>query len=431
VARIRQDKTSAATSTRRLKKVFATRQVATLKSQETTFTDLIHLQELGLQQTDLERMSIENSSGDAWRKATVAVTDPVSKRRVQIPVQIALRHAITTAYNEAALAAAVNAGASVTAAIEENDGAAIEENDGYTALHLAAEIGNIDAMGWLVTHGADLNAKDKAGSSVLHCVVEGGRLEAISWLIAQGADVNAEEMEGAPVLHYAAYCNPPPAEPVRLGVQVIELLVGHGADVNAVDNKGITVLHKCAMYGQILEMEWLVGHGVDVNVVDKIGNNALHCAAGRGHVDVIRWLLENNGVGVGVVDNAGRTALSYAAQGGNVEVIGCLLGFGANANAAAESGDTPLIFAASYPACSDDAPLEAGHRHGRLGAMERLVTKGGADVNAIGEKGMTALHHAAERGSVYAVRWLLQQGSNVHATDENGRTVLHCACTYR
>ena len=57
-----------------------------------------------------------------------------------------------------------------------------------------------------------------------------------------------------------------------------------------------------------------------------------------------------------------------------------------------------------------------------------VMIDSGFDVNASGEDGKTALHHAAgKQHGVRAVRFLLDKGVNVYAVDAEGKTALHYA----
>ncbi len=60
--------------------------------------------------------------------------------------------------------------------------------------------------------------------------------------------------------------------------------------------------------------------------------------------------------------------------------------------------------------------------------IARIVLDYGFDINMRPERGRTLLHGAANRGTVKAVRWLLQNGADPNALDGGGRTPLHvCA----
>src|SRR5207302_1772707 len=61
---------------------------------------------------------------------------------------------------------------------------------GGTALHLAAELGDLELVKWLVAKKASLKAVDGHGSwTPMQRAVEAGHLEVVKYLLAQGADV--------------------------------------------------------------------------------------------------------------------------------------------------------------------------------------------------------------------------------------------------
>jgi ankyrin repeat protein len=58
--------------------------------------------------------------------------------------------------------------------------------------------------------------------------------------------------------------------------------------------------------------------------------------------------------------------------------------------------------------------------------IARVVLEYGFDINEV--RGRTLLHGAANRGTIKAVRWLLENGADPNALDDQGRTPLHvCA----
>jgi Ankyrin repeats (3 copies) len=57
--------------------------------------------------------------------------------------------------------------------------------------------------------------------------------------------------------------------------------------------------------------------------------------------------------------------------------------------------------------------------------VARVVLDHGFDINMRPERGRTLLHGAANRGTIKAVRWLLQNGADPNALDGCGRTPLH------
>lgn len=105
------------------------------------------------------------------------------------------------------------------------------------------------------------------------------------------------------------------------------------------------------------------------------------------------------------------TALHGAAYKGEVEVARLLISRGADVNARASDGNTPLVEAAT---------------HNRLD-MVKLLLDSGADVNAANDRGDIPLHWAAARGNQEVVRLMILKGADVNARNNDGNTPLGLA----
>jgi ankyrin repeat protein len=97
--------------------------------------------------------------------------------------------------------------------------------DGFTALHLAAFFGQLEATAVLLEHGAAPDAVAGNGSLLrpLHSAATGGHAAIVGLLLERGADPNARQHGGYVPLHSAA----------GRGDEVsVRLLLDHGADPN-------------------------------------------------------------------------------------------------------------------------------------------------------------------------------------------------------
>ena len=75
---------------------------------------------------------------------------------------------------------------------------------GTTPLHVAAAIGNAEAIAALTAAGAKLEARAKDGRTPLHTAAEGENADAIAALAAAGAKLEARYGDGTTPLHLAA-----------------------------------------------------------------------------------------------------------------------------------------------------------------------------------------------------------------------------------
>jgi hypothetical protein len=117
--------------------------------------------------------------------------------------------------------AAMPSSSSQTARTSSCSGAA---HRGKTALHIAAERGNLRIVQLLLEHEVDVDVADASGRTALHYAARGARAEIVALLLAGGADSEARDGEGRSPLHAAAdaECE-----------SIIRLLAQDGADLNA------------------------------------------------------------------------------------------------------------------------------------------------------------------------------------------------------
>jgi ankyrin repeat protein len=179
----------------------------------------------------------------------------------------------------------------------------------------------------------------------------------------------------------------------------------------------------------------------------KDGSTALHYAAIYGRTTVVDFLLKN-GANASTTSDAGYTPLHHAVMGSSMEIVRLLLANGADPNAHSNKTDTVLSFACSYgihgqkpelvrlllEAGSDPnlksrvetTPLQVAAFHGPIEVLDLLLSKG-ADVNAVGFQGSTALHWAVDGRNEAAAKLLIEHGAKLDARDGEGRTVLQRA----
>jgi len=124
---------------------------------------------------------------------------------------------------------------------------------------------------YLVSRGADVNAKNCTGLTPLHSAMSRKSFAVIQCLVSNGADVNAiitdNEYKGETPIFKAAIFNQ--------DIEVFKLLISKGANVNVRSEgkvyKGLTLLHKIASDSKYCNadaceiIKLLISNGADVN----------------------------------------------------------------------------------------------------------------------------------------------------------------------
>ena len=151
----------------------------------------------------------------------------------------------------------------------------------------AAMKGDIEAVRALLKNGADVNAAQGDGMTALHWAAEAGDVEMVGMLLFAGANSQGVTRLGDYTpLHLAS----------KAGKEGgVALLLDAGADPSARTTTGeVTPLHFAAASGSAASVEVLLGHGAVVNVRESVrGQTPLMLAAGLNRVEALRVLLEN------------------------------------------------------------------------------------------------------------------------------------------
>ncbi|KAF4833518.1 Ankyrin-1 [Colletotrichum siamense] len=301
-------------------------------------------------------------------------------------------------------------------------------------LHAAVTSSDEFCARLLIENGADVNLIPPRFSSPLYTAV-GSSKSCVELLIEHGADVNLVSPGfGSPLL--AA---------VRASDEsCLKLLIENGADVN-ITSKGFgSPLHE-AVKSDEYWVKLLIESGADVNLVAKGLGSPLCLAIKKSQTSCARLLLDN-GADVNVGSSTFQTPLYWAVNTDKRSMVKLVLENGANPDLPGDEyrGRTPLHLAISLanipialllleggadiePSGCDVSPLQLALRLGTEEISAILIEKG-ANINSTDDRGLTALHIAAQKGSLKAVKKFVQLGADIHCTDHKGRTPLLLAC---
>jgi adenosylhomocysteine nucleosidase len=127
------------------------------------------------------------------------------------------------------------------------DAVSAESPDGFTALHLAAFFGQLEAAAVLLGAGAppDVAAANPSAVRPLHSAAAGGHPAIVGLLLERGADPNARQHGGYVPLHSSA---------ARGDEVSVRLLLEHGADPTLRTDDGRRPLDVAAGDGRVAEL---------------------------------------------------------------------------------------------------------------------------------------------------------------------------------
>jgi ankyrin repeat protein len=167
-----------------------------------------------------------------------------------------------------------------------NHGVAVRELRDFldgTALHAAAgRCRDANVLDMLVNVcRIDLHARDRDGATCFHFAASRGNVFALRWFLSAGADPDCVSSNGSTPLHNVIHHS------------CAVVLLGAGASVCARDNKGRTALHRVAarLRSELTTVYPLLAAGADLDAVDDAGETARDVSA-RVRLTVDAELLE-------------------------------------------------------------------------------------------------------------------------------------------
>ncbi len=238
------------------------------------------------------------------------------------------------------------------------------KGDPYTVV--LKSTGNLDAMKWLLDHGADIST----GKHPYFTAIRGGNFDIIRWLEASNYRVE-RSADGWTPMHESA---------LGSDTDVMQHLLEQGGDVNAIDRNGLTPMCIAAKQGNLDAIKWLYDHG---SIYRRGAPHPFLLATRHGNVEVMNWLVKH-GLRFRRTHD-GWTPMHEAAFMGQIPAMKCLLPLGDDVNAVNPSNHTPLYAAA---------------RGGNLEAIKWLLDHG-ADIT----KGVPPVRAAKQSGHPDVQNW--------------------------
>jgi len=296
--------------------------------------------------------------------------------------------------------------------------------DDNTALHRAAEHGNVQLVAMLIDVAeADMTLTNSAGNTPLMVACENGHVDVVQCLLQRSSHKEVLHWcnsDGKTCFHLAALSGE---------VDLVNVLLQAGVRAYDVDSAGNTALvlsiwlRNFDFASSLLQAVGSFGLSADglvdyVNCQGELGRNAAHWAALHGAVNLLDALTAavDGRLDVDARDVAGDTPLLLAAKADRVDALRWLIGRNCDVNARGELGRTAL----HWTVMSADRD-----------AVERLLAVHGVAAAILDESDCTPLLLAAAHHRYAEMRLILRSAASdagVDRRDSDGRTALHWIC---
>lgn len=229
-----------------------------------------------------------------------------------------------------------------------------------TALYCAATYGQFNAVKYLLSHGADVDARhDPEGWTPLLVAIEHDNLAVAELLLDHGADPTI------PLIRGSRHHTPLYRANWNSNDRMVELLLRKSTkfDTDALMGSDYMPVNLAALYGNAKILKLFLEQGMGLNLLraDQDGRTALHLAARDAFLEGVDMLLDA-GFDATAKDHRGQNVLHYAAASGSLRMVEKILGLAC----APELAKAP----------ADWTPLHWAARSGEARVVEKLMAAG-------------------------------------------------------
>jgi CDK inhibitor PHO81 len=272
---------------------------------------------------------------------------------------------------------------------------------------------------------------------ILQAAAAGNLATLREWIVRLGAAPNAKERF---TRIFLASISDSADEAISL------LLETNLIDIHAEDDVNErNCLHEAAIYGKDYVLNYGLANGVDLSRHDVYGRIPLHYACLKGRVTMAQTLIERGPTTVNNKDHDNFTPLIHSIVRHKIACVEQLLSHHAQIDPTSDGEHIPLNLACQHgsievaklllqrnarllPDAEGLYPQHLVARSGQSSELLLLLKDHGGDLNQKDKLYQwTPLFHAASEGRVNCLRTLLENGADVQALDEKGLSAMYYA----
>ena len=283
---------------------------------------------------------------------------------------------------------------------------------GNDAILAAAQAGAVERLRSLVERHPELvSARTRNLETALHLAAWAGHADAVEVLLGHGAGVNARAYNQFTPLHLAK-------DP-----KVVRVLLDNGADVTLRDSARVNTALQEAAFRVSLGVPDASDWQVKVRALLSAGSfYDILSAIYLGDTKRVSELLDADPGLASRSDSVWGSPLRVAARAGRAEICKALIAKGTDVDQVEGGVGIPVVCEAmKHPEVVRVLLLSGAD------VKTRITSHRDGPPNSYAGDAATALHYAAEAGSVESAQLLVDYGLDVNACDANGRTPLHVA----
>ena len=304
------------------------------------------------------------------------------------------------------------------------------DEDGRTSLYAACIGNHKEVIKLLIDSGYDVNHQDNEGKTPLHITFENSEPDLAEILITEfHADTKIRDLNHWTPLHTAI-----DRGFYSYSEQLSEKFLQQ--DVDSVTRW--IQLHAACAQNNTQNVQILIDAETDVNHTSSAGHTPLHIAVSTNSIDIVTLLLDQKG-DVNSMNSCRQSPLHIAVDKGEEPIIQKLLSWKADPSLKDVVGNTSLHLAVkdkdtkpgffkagARVSISDWSPFPTSCAPCNILLVQAIIDHG-ANVNAMNNRGQTALWFACCSGQMEFVKILLDAGSDSNIADKNGESCLHAA----